>query len=204
MSGDDFLSRWSRRKHAVRRGESVAPAPPPAVPAAAAVTSPQAPSEPAPGVGEPPAAPLPALESLTPESDFAPFMKPEVDGSVRREALKTLFRDPHFNVMDGLDVYIDDYSKPDPIPEGWLARMNQVARLDDWKPQAQEAPQVPAEASAAGTPALDPASDEPDSTGPEDPGSGDGASLAVAQEGVEIQADPPQAGRAGDSPSTLP
>ena len=42
---------------------------------------------------------------------------------------KTLFQDPHYNVMDGLDTYIDDYSKPDPLPEGWLEKMNQVARL---------------------------------------------------------------------------
>ena len=30
--------------------------------------------------------------------------------------MKKLFSDPHFNVMDGLDTYIDDYGKPDPIP----------------------------------------------------------------------------------------
>ena len=35
--------------------------------------------------------------------------------SVTRTALKKLFSDPRFNVMDGLDVYIGDYSKPDPI-----------------------------------------------------------------------------------------
>ena len=42
-------------------------------------------------------------------------MQPGVDESVKRGALKKLFSDPRFNVMDGLDVYIDDYSKPDPI-----------------------------------------------------------------------------------------
>ena len=35
--------------------------------------------------------------------------------------------------MDGLDVYIDDYSKPDPIPESWLGRLNQMARLGDYQ-----------------------------------------------------------------------
>ena len=30
--------------------------------------------------------------------------------------MKKLFSDPHFNVMDGLDTYIDDYGKPDPLP----------------------------------------------------------------------------------------
>ena len=34
---------------------------------------------------------------------------------MKREALKKLFQDPRFNVMDRLDVYIDDYSLPDPI-----------------------------------------------------------------------------------------
>jgi hypothetical protein len=39
---------------------------------------------------------------------------------LRTAALRKLFRDPHFSVMDGLDVYMDDYSKPDPIPEAML------------------------------------------------------------------------------------
>ncbi|HEY3460788.1 MAG TPA: DUF3306 domain-containing protein [Casimicrobiaceae bacterium] len=58
---------------------------------------------------------LPQLDSLTFESDFTAFMQPGVDENVRRTALRKLLRDPRFNVMDGLDVYIDDYSKPDPI-----------------------------------------------------------------------------------------
>jgi hypothetical protein len=37
--------------------------------------------------------------------------------------MKKLFADPHFNVMDGLDIYIDDYSKSDPIPEAMLRAM---------------------------------------------------------------------------------
>lgn len=61
------------------------------------------------------AAALPPIESLTPDSDFAAFMRPGVDESLKRGALKRLFTDPHFNVMDGLDIYIDDYTKPDPV-----------------------------------------------------------------------------------------
>ena len=126
MSQDDhFLARWSRRKHEAGRKTEEKPA-------EAAVAPPVA--EPAP----PP--PLPPVESLTPESDFAPFMKSEVDPSIRQQALRTLFRDPRFNVMDGLDVYIDDYSKPDPLPEGWLEKLNQVERLGDYSlKQAEEA-----------------------------------------------------------------
>ena len=58
---------------------------------------------------------LPPVESLTIDSDFTAFLQPKVDETLKRQALKQLFRDPRFNVMDGLDVYIDDYSKPDPI-----------------------------------------------------------------------------------------
>jgi hypothetical protein len=149
MSDDNFLSRWSRRKHQVRRGAEVeeAPAPPPAPPAAAegrAVAT---------EASEAPEAPVvtPPLESLTPESDFAPFMNPKVDKGVRNQALKTLFSDPRYNVMDGLDVYIADYSKPDPLPEGWLEKMTQVARLGDYKPPEEE---VEAPAKVPADPAI--------------------------------------------------
>jgi hypothetical protein len=68
---------------------------------------------------------LPPIESLTIDSDFAPFFKPQVDESVKRAALKQLFRDPRFNIMDGLDTYIDDYTQPDPIPSAMLEDLMQ-------------------------------------------------------------------------------
>jgi hypothetical protein len=33
-------------------------------------------------------------------------MQPGVDPALKRQALRTLVRDPRFNVMDGLDIYI--------------------------------------------------------------------------------------------------
>jgi hypothetical protein len=42
---------------------------------------------------------------------------------VRNAAMKKLFTDPHYNVMDGLDIYIDDYSLPSPMPESMLRQM---------------------------------------------------------------------------------
>ena len=127
MSDDNFLSRWSRRKHEANREPTPAPVEPAAKPAAAADSATVGEG----GKQEP--AELPPLESLTPESDFSPFMKSEVNPATRRAALKTLFQDPRFNVMDGLDVYIDDYSKPDPLPVGWLEKMHQFAALDAHK-----------------------------------------------------------------------
>ena len=139
MSDERFLSRWSRRKSASNAGAAgpdVVPAEP-----APVVVKPGAGTEAAlPAVADSPATPaepLPSVESLTPESDFTPFMKAEVDPGLKRQAFKKLIEDPRFNVMDGLDVYIDDYSKPDPLPEGWLEKMNQVKHLGIFKPAAE-------------------------------------------------------------------
>ena len=46
-----------------------------------------------------------------------------VPPEVRNAAVKKLFADPHFNVMDGLDIYIGDYNTPDPMPPGMLEKM---------------------------------------------------------------------------------
>jgi hypothetical protein len=127
-----FLGRWSRRKADVLQGKPLAePAPP--VPAPAAAVSPVAPSgaihpvpEPAPEAVSVPekVLSLDDVKLLTKDSDFKPFMAGNVGPAVRNAAMKKLFADPHFNIMDGLDIYIDDYSKPDPIPEAMLRQMN--------------------------------------------------------------------------------
>jgi hypothetical protein len=77
---------------------------------------------------------LPPVESLTIDSDFTAFLQPKVDEALKRRALKQLFRDPHFNVMDGLDVYIDDYTKPDPIPPEIVREMVQGRYIFDPPP----------------------------------------------------------------------
>ncbi|MFZ2648472.1 MAG: DUF3306 domain-containing protein, partial [Burkholderiaceae bacterium] len=80
----------------------------------------------------PAAPPLPTLDDvaqLTRDSDFSPFVNRQVDPQVRNAAMKKLFSDPHFNVMDGLDTYIDDYGKPDPLPLAMLRQMSSVRAL---------------------------------------------------------------------------
>ena len=84
-------------------------------PAATGVTAAPATGHPGADPATHPAAVLPPIESLTLDSNFAAFMRPGVDEALKRGALKRLFTDPHFNVMDGLDIYIDDYTKPDPV-----------------------------------------------------------------------------------------
>ena len=73
----------------------------------------------------------PPVETLTFDADFTAFMQPGVDPSLKHAALKRLFSDPRFNVMDGLDVYIDDYTKPDPIDAETVRGLVQARYLFD-------------------------------------------------------------------------
>ena len=102
MSEDNekFLSRWARLKQQTRDE----PAPKP-VDAAGPLPE------------------LPPLETLDINSDFKGFLHPKVDAKLRRAALKKLFSDPRFNVMDGLDVYTGDYNTADPIPPEMLQQL---------------------------------------------------------------------------------
>ena len=137
---EHFFSRWSQRKQAVAKGLPVAepvvtpsPAELPGVPGSSKLQQRSKSSSPALDPGqteaksnEMPAEPLPSLndaQALTPDSDFQPFMRPGVTADVRNVAMKKLFTDPHFNVMDGLDIYIGDYNTPDPLPTGMLQKM---------------------------------------------------------------------------------
>lgn len=73
-----------------------------------------------------PAAPLQPVEELNPDSDFKPFMNPQVDPGMRRSALKKLFADAHYNIPDPFEAYSEDYTKSDPIPEKMLKAINRV------------------------------------------------------------------------------
>ena len=127
-SSSNFFSRWSRRKVQVRSGEALPAEPPlkPAAPVAAVVVAPVpevvAEPPPAEALAEPPLT-LDDVARLTPESDYSAFVARSVPADVRNAAVKKLFTDPHYNVMDGLDIYIDDYSKPSPITAAEMAKM---------------------------------------------------------------------------------
>ena len=70
---------------------------------------------------------LPPISTISLAEDFTPFMQAKVPQALKQQALKALFKEPHFNVMDGLDIYIDDYTVFEPIsPEV-------MATLSSWK-----------------------------------------------------------------------
>jgi len=125
VSDEGFLRRWARRKAVSRT--NVAPLPELVAPVA---------DYPSPVVPSPVAAPEPArlptmddVARLTRDSDFSAFVARGVDAAVRRTALKKLFADPHFNAMDGLDVHIDDYTKPSPVTEAMLASLQHAKQV---------------------------------------------------------------------------
>jgi len=101
---ETFLSRWSRLKHEAEK-------------------TPAATAEAAPPVEAEPAQELPPVESLDFSSDFSRFLRSKAEEGVKRAALKRLFHSPHFNQMDGLDVYIDNYNVFEPIPEEMLQNL---------------------------------------------------------------------------------
>jgi len=155
---DGFLGRWSKRKLEVKEGkpveaEPLAPSVPPPQPAAKGGGSerpkdsgseqrPAIVGDAEPGLSPPPQGegsgggiepePLPTLEdvrALTDESDFSRFTASGVAPEVKNAALKKLFSNPHYNIMDRLDVYIDDYSQPDPMPDAMLRKLASVKFL---------------------------------------------------------------------------
>jgi Protein of unknown function (DUF3306) len=183
---DGFLSRWSRRKQDVRAGVPLAEMPLPDTvrvatpsdtlktsnfesnqPSAQQSIAQVAPNTVASGNPEmvanqaPPAPTLDDAQALTPASDFKPFMARNVSPEVKNAAMKKLFADPHYNVMDMMDIYVDDYSKPDPIPESMLREMVSVKFLklferdEDDEAKNQEQGAAPADAENAALPRDD-------------------------------------------------
>ena len=146
---DGFLSRWARRKALVKQGAEVpAEAARPVVAGRDAPPEPATPPKPAaPVVAEtaaPPPAPAPTLEDvaqLTKDSDYSRFVAQGVDPSVRNAAMKKLFTDPHFNVMDGLDIYIGDYNTFEPLPQSMLRQLVSARALGLIDDELEEQPQ---------------------------------------------------------------
>ncbi len=174
---DGFLSRWSRRKAVVQGGKPALAEPvlePRAEPATDPLTAPAGlpelrsptlpPTDPTPPT-QPEPAPLTLADvaALTRDSDYSAFVARGVSPDVRNAALKQLFTDPHYNLMDGLDTYIDDYGKPDPLPAGMLRKMTQTAflKLFDDEPEAEADAALPAQSAVGHTPSPpEPAPDE--------------------------------------------
>jgi len=160
---EPFLSRWSKRKRDAAAKTESAPAP-------KAETAPEAPA-------------LPPLDQLTHDSDFSVFMHAKVDERLRRAALKKLFSDPRFNVVDGLDDYAEDYTKLEALaPE--VARRLEHAKSTLFGRDSGKS-ETPGDETAASTPPTDtpPEPSEP-------PGSNDAAAPDQREETAAQQPAP--------------
>jgi Protein of unknown function (DUF3306) len=158
---ESFLARWSRRKReAEHEAERPAEAAAPEAPAATSATPgaegvARVAPVPAPVVERDPAAttevPLPSIDSLDGlRSDYQAFFQQPVDDELRRAALKKLFADPHFNQMDMLDVYVDDYTQFEPLPAALRLRLPSARGfLLDSEREALEAAEAAGDASGA-------------------------------------------------------
>ena len=94
---EDFLSRWSRRKH---NQQTVGMDEMPDEDPQALVEQDEAPCD----------EDMPAIETLTEESDYTGFLSPNVSEELRSLALRKLFHSAAFNVCDELDDYAEDFT----------------------------------------------------------------------------------------------
>jgi hypothetical protein len=230
MSEDEgFLSRWARRKAQVRGGTAAAESPQPDLPPRRETEKeglqpdplPQREREKGSSVappagrgteGEGPAvtqAPLdaprpPTLDDvahLSRSSDFSRFIAPGVDETVKRAAMKKLFSDPHFNVMDGLDVYIEDYNITTPLTEADLRKMAQSQFLRLFE---QDEPPAPKEAMANPDGAAAPTVSQSHVAGPPEPET-PSSSAVPPDENTDLRLQPDDAaGRGGAEPRARP
>ncbi len=129
---ENFLSRWTRRKLAVRtaalaeRGaptaKDAAPLPEPGAGAAEAdLIAPQPGPEARPPEPEPaddPVVDLPPLEALTPETDLAPFLRAGVPTALRNAALRRMWSlDPAIrDFVSEAREYAYDWNSPGGVP----------------------------------------------------------------------------------------
>ena len=130
---EHFLGRWSRvKREQEQRAQEAAAAP-------QSNETEQKPPE------------LTPIDQLTPTSEFSGFMHPKVADALRRQALKKLFSDPHFNIPDPYEPYSIDFTVGEPISDEMMATLNQARTLlfsDEQKEQALAADLAKAEEEA--------------------------------------------------------
>ncbi|WP_432471033.1 DUF3306 domain-containing protein [Amphritea sp. HPY] len=144
MNDETFLSRWSRRKAeqpsaANEEAEAKYKSPPEQEPQAVAPISVEMTNEISATAGNSDSLPdknsdndepipltdadMPAIESLSEESDYSQFLSSGVSDELRNLALRKLFNLPQFNIVDGLNDYDEDFSKMPALSQEVVARM---------------------------------------------------------------------------------
>jgi hypothetical protein len=177
---DNFLSRWSKRKLEAREQEKQTETlldQPKQLPEQAVALQPAdvAKADNGPSAEVPELElPLPTeadLQAVEQGGDIKAFMVDKVSAELKNKAFKALFSRPEFNVMDGLDIYIDDYNKFTPLSQEDIGKMTlskqllsrpdlELPKIDDIK-EGLNALELPKdESSESSTLVLDKQDDE--------------------------------------------
>ena len=119
MTTLSFIQRWSRRKLA----------------AAGAPADPQQASA--------------SPESLDFGADFSAYMQADIPVEQRTAALRQLFMTDHYRAMDGLDVYVDDYSRPIQLDAMLLGSLAHAGAVLGQQPEPEPAVTLPQEPDQA-------------------------------------------------------
>lgn len=126
---------------------------------------------------------LPPLETLTDESDFAPFMSGKVPEFIRRKALRVLWRShPIITHLDGMNDYDEDYNVIDTLIDAATQTSYKVGK-------GQESAMEPEEVAEAENPDGDVSLSDADEV-ERDSGDEDGAEKSeVTEEVVAVEPD---------------
>ncbi|WP_170984923.1 DUF3306 domain-containing protein [Roseomonas sp. AR75] len=198
--GEGFWARWSRRKRDGSEAGSTeakeAQAEPGLAPAAEPPPVPERASCPIPNLPAIDPASLPPIESLTPESDFSPFLRPGVPAALRGAALRRMWSlDPSIRDFIETADYQWDFNTPGGLPPGFADELVGEAR----KLLAQAIGKAEPDEAGPGADPADPASPAPEAEPApaiaEAPAAFDAAVGAMPGPGV-----PPDAALAGSAP----
>ena len=123
---ENFVSRWSRRKQEMGKESTVTDEIAPtsdAIPRESYLTD----------------ADMPAIESLTENSDYSGFLSPKVSEALRKQALRKLFHSPGFNIRDGLDDYDGVYTEFEKLGDIVTADMRHQLEMEAQRHARQQA-----------------------------------------------------------------
>jgi len=117
-----FLARWSQRKQAARRGETLPAQAPLGAESLEAMSEGHCAQIADPDPDPVPEqvltdADMPPLDSLGAFSDYSGFLSRGVSAALRRQALAKLFHSPHLNLSDRLDDFDEDYTRFESLGE---------------------------------------------------------------------------------------
>jgi len=85
---------------------------------------------------------MPAIESLSEDSNFGQFMSSGVSDELRNLALRKMYKAPFFNIRDGLDEYDEDFTSFEKLGDIVTADMRHQMEIEARKKLEAEAKEI--------------------------------------------------------------